>query len=116
MDSAGKTACCSCGATHPKYEGSMRNPAIISATACVCPTCFAPQPTQRHTAMMNPTWRKKKTARDASVIRSAKRELYTPEVPARIDLLPHAPPMRLVEEIVHLDPGVTATCRRATHA
>lgn len=24
--------------------------------------------------------------------------------------------MRLVEEIVHLDPGVTATCRRATHA
>jgi 3-hydroxyacyl-[acyl-carrier-protein] dehydratase len=33
-------------------------------------------------------------------------------VPARIDLLPHAPPMRLVEEVVALEPGKSATCRR----
>ena len=38
--------------------------------------------------------------------------MYTPLVSARIELLPHAPPMRLVEEIIDLDPGVTATCRR----
>jgi 3-hydroxyacyl-[acyl-carrier-protein] dehydratase len=33
-------------------------------------------------------------------------------VSASIDLLPHAPPMRLVEEIVELTPGRSATCRR----
>jgi 3-hydroxyacyl-[acyl-carrier-protein] dehydratase len=35
-------------------------------------------------------------------------------VPASVDLLPHALPMRLVEEIVDLEPGVRATCRRPT--
>lgn len=30
-------------------------------------------------------------------------------------LLPHAPPMRLVEEVVSVDPGRQATCRRRTH-
>jgi 3-hydroxyacyl-[acyl-carrier-protein] dehydratase len=35
-------------------------------------------------------------------------------VPASIDLLPHAPPMRLVEEVVDLVPGTSAVCRRAT--
>jgi 3-hydroxyacyl-[acyl-carrier-protein] dehydratase len=35
-------------------------------------------------------------------------------VPASIDLLPHALPMRLVEEIVELVPGVSARCRRPT--
>ena len=44
----------------------------------------------------------------------AERELYTPDVPGRIDMLPHAPPMRLVDEVVELDPGVAATCRRLT--
>jgi 3-hydroxyacyl-[acyl-carrier-protein] dehydratase len=33
-------------------------------------------------------------------------------VTASVDLLPHAPPMRLVEEIVELTPGRRATCRR----
>ncbi len=42
------------------------------------------------------------------------RKLYTPHVPGRIDLLPHAPPMRLVDEVVELEPGVAATCRRLT--
>lgn len=31
-------------------------------------------------------------------------------------LLPHAPPMRLVEEVVELVPGERAHCRRRTHA
>jgi 3-hydroxyacyl-[acyl-carrier-protein] dehydratase len=44
------------------------------------------------------------------------RELYTRSVPARIDLLPHAPPMRLVEEVLDLDPGVSAVCRRIARA
>jgi 3-hydroxyacyl-[acyl-carrier-protein] dehydratase len=39
-------------------------------------------------------------------------DCYTPAVPASVDLLPHAPPMRLVEEIVELVPGVSARCRR----
>jgi 3-hydroxyacyl-[acyl-carrier-protein] dehydratase len=33
-------------------------------------------------------------------------------VTASVDLLPHAPPMRLVEEIVELIPGRSAKCRR----
>jgi 3-hydroxyacyl-[acyl-carrier-protein] dehydratase len=37
-------------------------------------------------------------------------------VSAGIDLLPHAPPMRLVEEVVHVEPGVAATCRRRARA
>jgi 3-hydroxyacyl-[acyl-carrier-protein] dehydratase len=53
---------------------------------------------------------------DASVLEGglAECELYTPDVPGRIDMLPHAPPMRLVDEVVELDPGVAATCRRLT--
>ena len=39
-----------------------------------------------------------------------------PSVSASVDLLPHALPMRLVEEIVDLVPGVSATCRRTTRA
>jgi len=35
-------------------------------------------------------------------------------VSASVDLLPHALPMRLVEEIVNLVPGERATCRRTT--
>lgn len=31
-------------------------------------------------------------------------------------LLPHAPPMRLVEEVVRVDPGTSATTRRRTRA
>ena len=31
-----------------------------------------------------------------------------------IDLLPHQPPMRLIEEVVELEPGVRARCRRTT--
>jgi 3-hydroxyacyl-[acyl-carrier-protein] dehydratase len=37
-------------------------------------------------------------------------------VTASVDLLPHAPPMRLVEEIVELTPGRSATCRRLARA
>ena len=33
-----------------------------------------------------------------------------------IDLLPHQPPMRLIEEVVELEPGVRARCRRTTRA
>lgn len=40
--------------------------------------------------------------------------MYTPAVSASVDLLPHALPMRLVEEIVELVPGVSARCRRLT--
>ena len=47
---------------------------------------------------------------------TVERELYTRHVTGCIDLLPHAPPMRLVEEVVDLEPGVSATCRRRTHA
>lgn len=42
--------------------------------------------------------------------------VYTPAVLASVDLLPHAPPMRLVEEIVELTPGRRATCRRVARA
>jgi 3-hydroxyacyl-[acyl-carrier-protein] dehydratase len=31
-------------------------------------------------------------------------------------LLPHAPPMRLIEEVVELVPGERSHCRRVTHA
>ena len=31
-----------------------------------------------------------------------------------IDLLPHQPPMRLIDEVVELEPGVRARCRRTT--
>jgi hypothetical protein len=65
---------------------------------------------------MNAIWRKKNAASAASVINLLTRELYTPHVFARIDLLPHAPPMRLVEEIVELVPGVKAICRRVARA
>ena len=41
-------------------------------------------------------------------------QLYTPPVSAGIELLPHAPPMRLVETIVALEPGVSARCSRET--
>lgn len=41
-------------------------------------------------------------------------QLYTPRVSGHIDLLPHAPPMRLVEAIVELVPGVSARCTRVT--
>jgi 3-hydroxyacyl-[acyl-carrier-protein] dehydratase len=33
-----------------------------------------------------------------------------------LSLLPHRPPMRLIGEIVAVEPGVAARCRRATHA
>jgi 3-hydroxyacyl-[acyl-carrier-protein] dehydratase len=33
-----------------------------------------------------------------------------------LELLPHAPPMRLVDEVVHVDPGVSAVTRRLTRA
>ena len=41
-------------------------------------------------------------------------QLYTPAVSALIDLLPHAPPMRLVEAVLDLEPGVSARCVRTT--
>jgi 3-hydroxyacyl-[acyl-carrier-protein] dehydratase len=44
----------------------------------------------------------------------SERQLYTPAVPAGIDLLPHALPMRLVEAVVDLVPGVSARCTRVT--
>jgi len=31
-----------------------------------------------------------------------------------LELLPHTPPMRLVEEVVSVEPGVQAVCRRQT--
>jgi 3-hydroxyacyl-[acyl-carrier-protein] dehydratase len=65
--------------------------------------------------MMKASWRKKNAASGASAMID-RRELYTPGVSARIDLLPHAPPMRLVEEVVDLIPGVSATCRRVARA
>ena len=40
--------------------------------------------------------------------------MYTRAVAAGIELLPHAPPMRLVEAIVDLVPGVSARCTRTT--
>lgn len=40
--------------------------------------------------------------------------MYTRAVPAGIELLPHALPMRLVESIVDLMPGVSARCVRVT--
>jgi 3-hydroxyacyl-[acyl-carrier-protein] dehydratase len=40
--------------------------------------------------------------------------LYTRAVPFGIELLPHAPPMRLVDAIVDLVPGVSARCSRMT--
>lgn len=40
--------------------------------------------------------------------------MYTPPVSSGIDLLPHALPMRLVEAIVDLVPGVSARCTRVT--
>jgi 3-hydroxyacyl-[acyl-carrier-protein] dehydratase len=33
-----------------------------------------------------------------------------------LDLLPHRPPMRLVESVVAVEPGVSASTRRPTHA
>ncbi len=33
-----------------------------------------------------------------------------------LSLLPHTPPMRLIEEIVRVEAGREATCRRVTHA
>ncbi|MBA2353844.1 MAG: hypothetical protein H0V80_04145 [Acidobacteria bacterium] len=33
-----------------------------------------------------------------------------------LSLLPHAPPMRLVEEVVSVEPGRQAVCRRVTRA
>jgi 3-hydroxyacyl-[acyl-carrier-protein] dehydratase len=33
-----------------------------------------------------------------------------------LGLLPHRPPMRLIGEVVAVEPGVEARCRRATHA
>lgn len=40
---------------------------------------------------------------------------YTLRVIAGLDLLPHAPPMRLVEELIELVPGVSARCARLTN-
>jgi 3-hydroxyacyl-[acyl-carrier-protein] dehydratase len=37
-------------------------------------------------------------------------------MPDWLDLLPHRPPMRLVESVVAVAPGVSASTRRATHA
>lgn len=37
-------------------------------------------------------------------------------LPDLLALLPHAPPMRLIEEVVEVIPGVTATTRRRTAA
>ena len=36
------------------------------------------------------------------------------DVPDYLTLLPHAPPMRLVEEVVHVEPGIEAVTRRCT--
>lgn len=36
------------------------------------------------------------------------------DAPDYLSLLPHAPPMRLVDEVVHVEPGTSATTRRAT--
>jgi 3-hydroxyacyl-[acyl-carrier-protein] dehydratase len=41
-------------------------------------------------------------------------QMYTARVSVSVDLLPHRPPMRLVEELVELVPGVRARCRRQT--
>jgi 3-hydroxymyristoyl/3-hydroxydecanoyl-(acyl carrier protein) dehydratase len=35
--------------------------------------------------------------------------------PSIVDRLPHRPPMRLVEEVLALVPGESATCRRVAH-
>jgi 3-hydroxyacyl-[acyl-carrier-protein] dehydratase len=37
-------------------------------------------------------------------------------MPDWLDLLPHRPPMRLVESVVAVEPGVSASTRRSTHA
>ena len=49
-----------------------------------------------------------------SAHRRVGRQLYTARVPLSVDLLPHQPPMRLVEELVEVVPGVRAHCRRQT--
>jgi 3-hydroxyacyl-[acyl-carrier-protein] dehydratase len=38
------------------------------------------------------------------------------DAPDYLQLLPHAPPMRLIEEVVHVEPGSSATTRRRTRA
>lgn len=38
------------------------------------------------------------------------------DAPDYLTLLPHAPPMRLVDEVVHVEPGVSAITRRKTAA
>ncbi|MFN2447256.1 MAG: 3-hydroxyacyl-ACP dehydratase FabZ family protein [Vicinamibacterales bacterium] len=45
---------------------------------------------------------------------SGERRLYTARVMEALDWLPHAPPMRLVEEVVELVPGVLARAVRVT--
>src|SRR5918993_2262051 len=104
------------GAIQPKNEGPIRKPAIISATACGWPTRRANQPTARQTTRMNASWRKKKAASSESVMiliggvgNGDSSDCQTPNcilqpVSASVDLLPHALPMRLVEEIVNLVP------------
>lgn len=37
-------------------------------------------------------------------------------MPDWLDLLPHRPPMRLVDSVVAVEPGVSASTRRPTHA
>lgn len=37
-------------------------------------------------------------------------------IPDYLSLLPHLPPMRLIDEVVQVDPGVAATARRRTRA
>jgi 3-hydroxyacyl-[acyl-carrier-protein] dehydratase len=37
-------------------------------------------------------------------------------MPDWLDLLPHRPPMRLVESVVAVEPGASASTRRSTHA
>jgi 3-hydroxyacyl-[acyl-carrier-protein] dehydratase len=41
---------------------------------------------------------------------------YTPRMTDWLTLLPHRPPMRLVAEVVAIEPGIQAVCRRPTTA
>jgi hypothetical protein len=60
-DSDGKRWALAAGKSHPKSEGPMSTPAIISLTTCDWPSLRKIQPVPRHTARMKASWRKKRT-------------------------------------------------------
>ena len=96
------------GASQPKSDGPIRKPATISAMTCGCPSACrhqadGPAREEDQCDLCEEDTDRKVCHREGSLTRQ-----YTRPFMDALALLPHRPPMRLLDEVAELVPGQRA--------